>query len=154
VSGLVQHLLAGCSLRTIQSNSHLMACLLLGLQDAEATDTVLPVTYPQLHNMVEKGGAWAGCRCESSHNFSALGGRGVQGCHLGVVSSLVWACPDKEPAMDATELMQTASYCLPTVSVPCAACLQTPSTLAGVQAPTTSSCHVAACPELPAQQPA
>jgi hypothetical protein len=30
--------------------------------DAEATDTVLPVTYPQLHNMCEAGGEHGGGR--------------------------------------------------------------------------------------------
>jgi hypothetical protein len=30
------------------------------MQNAEATDTILPVTYPQLHNMVEPGGEQEG----------------------------------------------------------------------------------------------
>lgn len=31
--------------------------LLSVVQDVESSDSVLPVTYPQLHNMVEPGGA-------------------------------------------------------------------------------------------------
>lgn len=34
-----------------------LMALLSVVQDVESSDSVLPVTYPQLHNMVEPGGA-------------------------------------------------------------------------------------------------
>lgn len=48
--------LALCCVQMLSSlNVCCYCCFVCGLQDAEATDTVLPVTYPQLHNMVEPG---------------------------------------------------------------------------------------------------
>lgn len=71
VAGFCCSLCVGCTAhvsrdatytQTEPTDCNLLACLPLGAQDAEATDTVLPVTYPQLHNMVEKGGVWEACR--------------------------------------------------------------------------------------------
>lgn len=157
--------------------SNLFACLLLGVQDAEATDTVLPVTYPQLHNMVEKGGAWEACRprCVIPRNCSVFI-ESLQGCQLGVVAArygryghvlqrhLAWTHGQRRVRANCVVLTACTASCVlrcPADTIYIGRCAAPHSHLPAWLlwlpdhgSATQQLCQVGACPAQPDQQPA